>query len=211
MQQAFRDEPTGHDWHHIARVCRNAETIAASEGANLEQTVLAALLHDVADWKFHGGDLSAGPRKARELMVRHGTPTAWHEPVALAVERVSFKGAGVADDMPSLEGKCVQDADRLDAIGAIGVARTFAYGGNKGQPMYDPELKPEMHASFAEYRDKRTSTINHFYEKLLLLRDRMHTETGKRLAADRHRLMERFLNDFLTEWHGEVPTIERNA
>lgn len=199
----FEGEGTGHDWFHIERVTKNAIQIAAAEGADPNIAALGALLHDIADWKFHGGSLEEGPKRAKQALEKFEAPEAWHEEVVLIVARVSFKGAGVADNMPTLAGKCVQDADRLDAIGAIGVARTFAYGGSTGQPLYDPALDPELHADFAAYRDKRTSTINHFHEKLLLLKDRMHTATGKAWAEERHQYMEDFLQQFHREWNAE--------
>lgn len=200
VYRQFQGEGTGHGWYHIERVTRKAIEIARGEGADLNITALGAWLHDVADWKFHNGDLGAGPRIAREWLVEAGSPEGIHETVCDIVSRVSFKGAGVKDEMPTLEGRCVQDADRLDAIGAIGIARTFAYGGHKGQPIFDPELTPESHESFEAYRDGRTSTINHFYEKLLLLKERMHTDTGRQLAQERHDFMLQFLDQFYTEW-----------
>jgi uncharacterized protein len=129
-------------------------------------------------------------------------PPATIDHVCEIVAGLSFKGAGVATPMRSLEGQCVQDADRLDALGAIGVARTFAYGGHKGQPLHDPEAQPELHASFDAYKRGGGSSINHFYEKLLLLKDRMNTSAGKRLAAERHAFMERYLEQFHAEWAG---------
>jgi uncharacterized protein len=196
-------EGTGHDWFHTLRVCRTALAIGREEGADLLLVELAALLHDVADWKFSGGDHEAGPRAARAWLESLNVPSATIDHVCDIVAGLSFKGAGVATPMRSLEGQCVQDADRLDALGAIGVARTFAYGGHKGQPLYDPAAKPEMHASFDAYKRGGGSSLNHFYEKLLLLKDRMNTAAGKRLAAERHAFMERFLEQFLSEWEGE--------
>lgn len=205
VAEQFQGEGTGHDWYHIERVTRNALLIARAEGADLNITALGALLHDIADWKFHEGNLNAGPEKAKQVLHAYDVPPEWHDAVVLIVERVSFKGAGVPDNMPSLEGRCVQDADRLDAIGAIGVARTFAYGGSKGQPLYDPTLDPELHADFEAYKTKRTSTVNHFHEKLLLLKERMHTPTGIDLAQQRHNFMVDFLEQFHQEWNAETP------
>lgn len=206
VHRQFSGEGTGHGWYHIERVTRTSLDIAREEGADLNITALGAWLHDVADWKFHNGDLGAGPRIAREWMIEAGCPEGMHDVVCEIVSRVSFKGAGVQDEMPMLEGRCVQDADRLDAIGAIGIARTFAYGGHKGQPLFDPELLPEQHMSFEAYKDGKTSTVNHFYEKLLLLKDRMHTDAGRRLAQERHDFMLHFLDQFYTEWGHEVKT-----
>jgi uncharacterized protein len=196
-------EGTGHDWHHALRVCRSALAIGREEGADLFLIELAALLHDVADWKFAGGDHEAGPRAARAWLSKLDVPQATIDHVCEIIASLSFKGAGVATPMRSLEGQCVQDADRLDALGAIGIARTFAYGGHKGQPLHDPDSRPELHATFDAYKRGGGSSVNHFYEKLLLLKDRMNTAAGKRLAAERHAYMERFLEQFLAEWAGE--------
>jgi uncharacterized protein len=196
-------DSSGHDWFHIERVRNTALTIAREERADLFLVELAALLHDVADWKFAGGDHQAGPRAAKQWMESIGVQPAVVGHVCDIIAGLSFKGAGVATPMRSLEGKIVQDADRLDALGAIGIARTFAYGGHKGQAMYDPAIQPQMHASFEAYKNNVGTTINHFYEKLLLLQDRMNTSAGKRLAAERHVYMERYLEQFLAEWQGE--------
>jgi uncharacterized protein len=193
-------DSSGHDWFHIERVRNTALTIAREEGADLFIVELAALLHDVADWKFAGGDHEAGPRAAKQWLESIGVEPTVVEPVCEIIAGLSFKGAGVATPMRSLAGQIVQDADRLDALGAIGIARTFAYGGHKGQAMHDPAITPQMHVSFEAYKNNVGTTINHFYEKLLLLKDRMNTGTGKRLAAERHVYMERFLEQFLAEW-----------
>ena len=195
-------DSSGHDWWHIDRVRRNALHLAREEGADLFVTELAALLHDIADWKFHGGDDSAGPRAAREWLVRCEAEPEIIEHVCEIVATLSFKGAGVATEMRTLEGRCVQDGDRLDAVGAVGIARAFAFGGHFGRAMYDPEVPPELHQSFAAYKRKGGPTINHFYEKLLLLKDRMQTATGCRLAQARHQFMEQFLTQFDAEWNG---------
>ena len=196
-------DSAGHDWWHIERVRRVALTIAREEQANLFLVELAALLHDVADWKFAGGDEQAGPAAARKwlLSLEVDEPTIDH--VCRIIGQLSFKGAGVATPMDSLEGACVQDADRLEAIGAIGIARTFAYGGWKGQSMHDPELPPQLHGSFTEYKHNKGTTINHFYEKLLLLKDRMNTAAGKRMAEARHEFMQQYLDQFFAEWEGK--------
>jgi len=202
VRERLRHDSSGHDWWHIDRVRRNASCLARQEGADVLVCELAALLHDVADWKFHGGDETAGPRAAREWLQSQSAEPAVIDAVCDIIARVSFKGAGVATDMPTLEGRCVQDADRLDAIGAIGIARAFAFGGHFGRPMYDPEHPPEWHPSFEAYKQKSGPTINHFYEKLLLLKDRMQTATGRRLAEQRHRVLEEFLAQFFAEWNG---------
>jgi uncharacterized protein len=194
---------SGHDWHHVDRVRRTAVMIGAAEGADLQLVELAALLHDVADWKFHGGDDRAGPRVASQWLAEQGAPPETIAAVAQIISEVSFKGAGVETKPATLEGQVVQDADRLDAIGAIGIARTFAYGGHKGQALHDPAVAATPHASFEEYKTQSKSTINHFYEKLLLLKDRLNTVTARQIAASRHRYMEEFLAQFYREWNGD--------
>lgn len=202
VRQQQSADCTGHDWWHTDRVRRTALALAAAEGADPLVVELAALLHDIADWKFHDGDTAAGPRAARAWLVAQQVEPAIIEHVCRIVGSLSFRGAGVPTPMDSLEGGCVQDADRLDALGAIGVARAFAYGAVRGQPLYDPEAPPAPHGSFAEYRRGGSSTINHFHEKLLLLADRMNTATGRALAAGRHAFLERFLAEFQREWEG---------
>ena len=202
LRQRFAGDQTGHDWWHTDRVRRLALRIGREEGVDLRVVELAALLHDVADWKFHGGDDEIGPRLAREWLAGLGVEHATVSHVVAIVADLSFKGAGVARPMTTREGAVVQDADRLDAIGAIGIARAFAYGGAKGRAMHDPETPPVLHATAEQYKRAAGPTINHFHEKLLLLRDRMNTEPARRLAAERHRVMERFLADFAAEWDG---------
>ncbi len=196
-------EGSGHDWFHIERVRNVALTIAREEQADLFVVELAALLHDVADWKFAGGDHDAGPRAAREWLASLGVPDNTIDHVVAIIAGLSFKGAGVETPMSTIEGQCVQDADRLDAIGAIGIGRAFAYGGHKGRAMYDPAVPPEPHASFEAYKKNTGPTINHFYEKLLLLKERMNTGTGRKLASARHKVLEQFLEQFLAEWAGK--------
>lgn len=202
VREQLAADASGHDWWHIDRVWRNARYLAREENAHLYVVELAALLHDIGDWKFHKGDTSVGPRLVGEWLRSAGVdqPTADH--VCAIVAGISFKGAGVADELETLEGRVVQDADRLDALGAIGIARTFAYGGHAGRLLYDPEIPPEAHATFAAYQKSRAPSINHFYEKLLLLKDRMKTATGRRLAEERHRFLEVFLAQFFAEWNG---------
>jgi len=202
VQQTLAGDSSGHDWWHIDRVRRNAVLIATEENADLLIVELAALLHDIADWKFHDGDLSAGSLAARNWLAKLGVDDFTVNRVSEIIAGISFKGAGVATEMPTLEGRCVQDGDRLDAIGAIGIARAFAFGGHFRRPMYDPEIAAELHQSFAAYRTKSGPTINHFYEKLLLLKNRMQTVTGKRMALERHEFMELFLQRFFDEWNG---------
>lgn len=196
-------DSSGHDWPHIERVWKTSLTLGREENADLFVVQLAALLHDIADWKFHGGDESAGPRAAREWLLRFGIEEVAIAHVCQIIAGLSFKGAGVATPMQTLEGQIVQDADRLDAIGAVGIARAFAYGGHKGRAMHDPSIPPTLHDSFGAYKKNAGPTINHFYEKLLLLKDRMNTAAGKRLATARHEFMEQFLAQFFAEWRGE--------
>ena len=201
VRQTLAADSSGHDWWHVERVWKNALRIGGEEGADMQVVALAALLHDIADWKFHGGDESVGPRRARDWLTSQGVAPATIDEVCHIVAHLSFKGAGVANELQSLAGQVVQDADRLDAIGAIGVARAFAYGGHAGRAMHDPSIEPERHDSFEAYKKNSGPTINHFYEKLLLLKDRMNTATGRRLAAERDRYMREFLQRFLDEWN----------
>lgn len=211
VQSRFADDVTGHDWWHVDRVRRTSIQIARAEGAEPELCELVALLHDLGDWKFHRGDESAGPRMAAEWLYSLQVPAATIAQVCGMIAGVSFKGAGVPTQMPTLEGKCVQDADRLDALGAIGIARAFSYGGACGRRMYDPASPPEVHATFTAYKAGKGPTLNHFYEKLLLLKDRMQTETGRRLAEERHAFMESFLTQFLREWNVEILPVTEPA
>lgn len=197
-------EGTGHDWWHVFRVWELAKVIGKKEKADLFIVELSALLHDIADWKFYHGDETIGPKVAREWLEKLKVEQKIIEKVCHIVEHVSFKGAGVESKMQTLEGKIVQDADRLDAIGAIGIARAFAYGGSKGRELYNPTIKPKQYKTFEEYKKSDGPTINHFYEKLLLLKDRMNTTTGKRFAESRHKYLEGFLKRFYKEWGGKA-------
>lgn len=201
LKSRFEGEGTGHDWFHIDRVRKNALQIAETEGADPLIVELGALLHDIADHKFHNHDLKAGPDKARAMLMEAGADAALAERVARIVAEVSYKGAGVETPVSSPESAAVQDADRLDALGAIGIARAFAYGGSKNRPMYAPGKNPEMHTDFWSYATAEGSTVNHFYEKLLLLKDRMQTAAGKEMARSRHAFMEDFLRQFFEEWN----------
>lgn len=203
VQSILEHEASGHDWWHVYRVWMMARQIAQKETANSFVIELAALLHDVADWKLHDGDDTVGPRRAREILAELGVEQTIIESVADIIQTMSFKGAGVADCMKTLEGKIVQDADRLDAIGAIGVARTFAYGGFKNNPMHDPRVSVVMHDSKDAYLKHQGTTVNHFYEKLFLLKDRMNTKTARAMAEQRHAFMEQFLQTFFAEWQAE--------
>lgn len=203
FKAAFADESTGHDWFHIERVWKNAKTIAEKEGGNLFVIELGALLHDIADHKFVEDADKEAEKRTIELLTGFGVEQQVIDQVLHIVLNCSFKGGIGENKMKSKEGLIVQDADRLDAIGAIGVARTFAFGGKFGNLLYDPEVKPATFQSAEEYRKKRTHTINHFYEKLLLLKDGMNTDTGLQMAANRHAYMESFLEQFYAEWNGQ--------
>ena len=204
LRGKFLAEGTGHDWWHIHRVRNCALQVGKREGANVQVVEIAALLHDIADHKFHNGDLKKGPQVARRWLSKREVDNGFIDSVTTIIEEVSFKGAGVETPVSSLEAACVQDADRLDAIGAIGIARAFAYGGHKNRPIYEPGVEVENHDSFEEYRLGGSHTINHFYEKLLLLKDRMQTETGRQYARKRHRYMEEYLERFYNEWEGKL-------
>jgi uncharacterized protein len=193
----------GHDWFHIERVYKNAVLIAASENCDLVIVQLGALLHDIADSKFHDGDESIGPRTARTFLESEKVSPATIDHVIAIIENISFKGGRVERQFSSIELDIVQDADRLDAIGAIGIARTFNYGGFKNRALYNPEIAPNLTMTKDEYKNNEAPTINHFYEKLLLLKDKMNTTTGKQIAQDRHRYMEDFLEQFYAEWEGK--------
>jgi uncharacterized protein len=200
VKTMFTIDRGGHDWWHIYRVWRLASFMAEKENADVFVVELAALLHDIADWKFNNGDEYAGGKAASKMLSAYSLSPEIIARVSNIIDQVSFKGAGVKSVPDSLEGRIVQDADRLDAIGAIGIARTFAYGGMKGRSLYDPAVKPQFHDTFESYKISSAPTINHFYEKLLLLKELMNTETAKQLACERHSFMEQFLAMFYKEW-----------
>lgn len=197
----FQNNSSGHDWWHIYRVWKNALAISKHEKADAFIVELAALLHDLDDWKFNEGE-DETPHKAKAWMESCGVDSQINAQVCEIIMHISYKGAGVKNKMNSLEGFIVQDADRLDAIGAIGIGRAFAYGGYKNRMMYDPDSPPEMHATFEQYKNSKSATINHFYEKLLLLKDMLNTSTAKKIAKQRHEVMLRFLDQFMKEWEG---------
>ncbi len=205
VRDRLKGESSGHDWWHIHRVRNNAARIAAEEdGADAYIIELASLLHDISDWKFNGGDDDASSRIAEEWLGGLEVPEQIIREVCATISGVSFKGSGVNTVPSTLEGMIVQDADRLDAMGAIGIARAFAYGGKAGREIFDPSEEPHMHLTFDDYKRNRGHTINHFYEKLLLLRDRMNTEAGRRIAAGRHDFMLAFIVRFKGEWEGTL-------
>jgi uncharacterized protein len=205
VENKFNDEGTGHDWWHMYRVWKLSKHIASLEPeADLFIVELGALLHDIADWKFHDGDMKAGPKAAREWLESLNVKEEVIEKVEDIVRNVSFKGAKVKQNMRSKEGQIVSDADKLDAIGAVGIARAFAYGGSHNTPIYNPNIKPVQHISFNDYKNSKTHTINHFYEKLLLLKDKLYTKTAKDIATHRHEFMEQYLEEFYKEWEGKL-------
>lgn len=201
VRDKFSNQEGSHDWFHIDRVRRTALYLQSIEGGSAECIELAALLHDYSDHKYNGGDFGAGSREVLQLLRSLGASADLAQQVAQIVSVVSYKGAHVPDSMTSLEGQIVRDADRLDAIGAIGIARAFSYGGSKGRALYDPNNAPTLHQSKEAYAQDKGHTINHFYEKLLLLKDRMETPTAKKLAAQRHAVMEQFIVQFRQEWN----------
>ena len=204
VRNQLQNAEGGHDWFHIERVYKNAIAISENEKCNKTIVQLGALLHDIADSKFHNGDESIGPKIARTFLESEKVDAETINHVINIIENSSFKGGNFEKKFNSIELEIVQDADRLDAIGAIGIARTFNYGGFKNRPLYDPAVSPNLHRSKEEYKNSEAPTINHFYEKLLLLKDKMNTETGKKIAQQRHRFMETFLSQFYAEWDGEL-------
>ena len=204
VKQQLENAEGGHDWFHIERVYKNALLIAEGEDCDLIVVKLGALLHDIADSKFHGGDETVGPKTARTFLESQNVSEDIILHVIAIIENISFKGGNFEKKFNSKELEIVQDADRLDALGAIGIARTFNYGGFKNRPLYNPNIQPNMSMNKEEYKNSESPTLNHFYEKLLLLKDKMNTETGKKIAQKRHNFMMTFLSQFYAEWDGEV-------
>ena len=200
VKQTLQNAEGGHDWFHILRVIKNASQIASGEDVDHFIVELGALLHDIADSKFHNGDETVGPTIARRFLENQEVPADIINHVVKIIENISFKGGNIEQEFTSPELEVIQDADRLDALGAIGIARTFNYGGHKGRPLYDPAIKPNLNMSKEEYKASTAPTVNHFYEKLFLLKDRMNTETGRKIAERRHQFMELFLEEFYNEW-----------
>lgn len=201
VKEKLKGAEAGHDWYHIERVWKLSKKIAETESCNLEVVELAALLHDIADPKFHNGDETVALKVSREFLENQQTSENVIEKVLFIIKNISFKNRAEAPENLPVELKIVQDADRIDAIGAIGVARTFNFGGFKNNLMYDPEIKPKLNMSKDEYKKSNGTTINHFYEKLLLLKDLMNTRKGKEIAAERHSFMLQFLDQFYKEWN----------
>ena len=204
VRETLANAEGGHDWWHIYRVWQSSKTIAGQEHVDMLVVELGALLHDIADSKFHDGNENVGPKMASDFLADIGVEQAVIEHVVHIIKHISFKGGNEAQAFSSPELSVVQDADRLDAIGAIGVARAFRYGGYKDRALFDPDIKPNLSMSKEEYKRNNAPTINHFYEKLLLLKDRMNTETGLKMARERHAFLELYLEEFYKEWEGKV-------
>jgi len=203
VKHKLQNAEGGHDWFHTLRVFNNSKLIAKTENVDMLVVCLGALLHDIADSKFYDGDETIGPKIAREFLFKHDVDSTVIEHVIKIIENISFnKSLEKSEKFNSSELDVIQDADRLDAIGAIGIARCFNYGGFKNRPIFDPNILPKMDMTKEEYKASTAPTINHFYEKLLLLKDRMNTNTGKRIAKERHKFMEQFLDRFYSEWDG---------
>lgn len=204
VKTELKDAEGGHDWFHTERVYKNAMLISKTENVDELVVGLSALLHDIADSKFHNGDESIGPKVAREFLFKNNVDSAIIEHVVNIIKHMSFKNSLEKEQkFTSQELKVIQDADRLDAIGAIGIARCFNYGGFKNRSLYNPEIPPNLNMTKTEYKASKSPTINHFYEKLLLLKDKMNTKTGKRIAEQRHQFMELYLKQFFAEWDGK--------
>ena len=203
VKEKLENAEGGHDWFHIERVYKNAILMAKEEDCDLTVVQLGALLHDIADSKFHDGDETIGPKTARAFLEGENVDEVTIAHVINIIENISFKGGNFEKKFSSIELEIVQDADRLDAIGAIGIARCFNYGGFKNRALYNPAIAPKLNMSKEEYKNSESPTLNHFYEKLLLLKDKMNTETGKKIALERHKYMENFLSQFYAEWEGE--------
>ncbi|WP_417557024.1 HD domain-containing protein [Mesoflavibacter zeaxanthinifaciens] len=204
VKTTLKDAEGGHDWFHTERVYNNALLISKGETVDELAVALGALLHDIADSKFNNGDDTIGPKIAGEFLMKQNVSTKVINHVIKIIENVSFSSnIDNASAFKSKELEVIQDADRLDALGAIGIARTFNYGGFKNRALYNPDIKPNLNLTKDEYKKSTAPTINHFYEKLLLLKDKMNTKTGRKIAEERHNYMVDFLKQFYAEWHGE--------
>ncbi len=204
VKETLKNAEGGHDWFHTLRVYNNAVLISKKEPVDDFVVQLGALLHDIADSKFHNGDETVGPKMARVFLFELNVDSLIIEHVVNIIKHNSFKNSLSGNtEFTSKELQVVQDADRLDAIGAIGIARCFNYGGFKNRPLFDPSIQPNMNMTKEEYKTSAAPTINHFYEKLLLLKDKMNTKTGQQIASKRHQFMETYLEQFYAEWDGE--------
>lgn len=208
----FSKEEAHHDWYHIERVLNLSLYLQQQEGGDVEIIALTALLHDISDYKLNGGRLNSNADAAGELMNNLGYDERTMTRVCSIIDKISYKGAGVQDEGSEIELQIVRDADRLDAMGAIGIARAFQYGGSRNRLIFSPEDKPEMHASFEDYSKSNSHTMNHFHEKLLLLKDRLATKTAREIGEKRHALMQQFTDAFYSEWYfSQVPDNEGNG
>ncbi len=203
VKETLQDAEGGHDWWHIYRVWNNAKKINKSEKSDLLIVELGALLHDIADSKFNNGDEEIGPQKAKQFLESQLLEKISIEHIVKIIQNISFKGGNFIQDFRSIELDIIQDADRLDAIGAIGIARTFNYGGFKNRALYNPDIPPQLNMSKEDYKNSTAPTINHFYEKLLLLKEKMNTNAGREMAEQRHLFMEQYLNQFYSEWEAD--------
>jgi len=203
VKEVLADAEGGHDWWHIYRVWKSSKQLAQSEKVDLFIVELGALLHDIADSKFHDGDETVGPRKARTFLDSLNVNEVVISHVENIITNISYKGGNQLQKFKSPELDVIQDADRLDAMGAIGIARTFNYGGHKNREIYNPEIAPNLNMTKEEYKNSMAPTLNHFYEKLLLLKDRMNTKAGREMAEQRHKFMQIYLDQFYLEWEGE--------
>ena len=206
VKETLKGAEGGHDWFHIERVLNNAQLISKGEKVDEFIVSLGALLHDIADAKFYDGDETIGPKKAAKFLISQNVDSSVIKHVINIIENISFKNSlsTKGTQFSSKELDVIQDADRLDAIGAIGIARCFNYGGFKNRELYNPDIQPNLNMSKAEYKIATSPTINHFYEKLLLLKDKMNTKTGRKIASSRHKFMEKYLEQFYAEWNGEL-------
>jgi len=203
VKTSLSEAEGGHDWWHIYRVWKTAKHIAQYEDVDIFIVQLGALLHDIADSKFHNGDEEIGPRKAKAFLESLNVEIELIDHIVKIIDNISFKGGKLPQKFKTPELDVIQDADRLDALGAIGIARTFNYGGFKGRSIYNPDIKPNHNLTKEEYKNSEAPTLNHFYEKLLLLKDRMNTVTGRKMAEERHHFMLLYLDQFYKEWDGE--------
>lgn len=201
VKEKLEGTESGHDWFHIERVWKLSLKIQEKEGGDKLIIELAALLHDIADPKFHNGDETIASKIVNEFLTEQKVDSETIEKVLFIIENMSFKNRNDAPENLPLELKIVQDADRLDAIGAIGIARTFNFGGYKNNLMYHPDIEPKLNQTKEEYKKSNGTTINHFYEKLLLLKDLLNTKTAKEIAEHRHQFMLQFLDEFYKEWN----------
>jgi uncharacterized protein len=203
VKESLQGAESGHDWWHIERVWNNAKLILKSEDVDPFIVEMAALLHDIADSKFHNGDEEIGPNKAGEYLKSIGVEENQIIHIQEIIRNMSYKASLGTLNFTSKEMEVLQDADRLDAIGAIGIARAFTYGGFKNRELYNPAIPPALNMTKEEYKNSNAPTINHFYEKLLLLKDKMNTQTGLRIAEERHQFMQNYLEQFYNEWNGK--------